>query len=339
MPAVTVIIPTYNRTEGLRRAVLSVLGQTCRDFELIVVDDGSEEPAELVVGDLVSNNHGSSGAGELRIVRIPHSGVSVARNTGITLSESPWIALLDSDDYWLPETLERQLAYLKASSLDDMEQVSSANIRPAPYRLTHYRLTQCREIWIRHGKRVSPAKKHRQEAGDLFSRSLDMCCISSSSVIMERALFDEFGCYDPALPACEDYDLWLRITSRLPVGLVDAQLVVKYGGHQDQLSKKYQAMDRFRIYALLKLLRGSDIAMTQISVEQVRAVCQTIARKATILAEGSAKRGREVRAREYRDLVNDMAGLMDRGHVALPCEQLATKWITLFLQRIMVEDL
>ncbi|MBD3392740.1 MAG: glycosyltransferase [Chitinivibrionales bacterium] len=274
---VSVIIPTYNRADAVRQAVGSVLAQTCSDFELIVVDDGSEEridPAALW----------HPAETRCRCVRLAaNSGVALARNAGASLASGKWLAFLDSDDTWHRDKLKRQLAWMRAHPLS--------------------RIAQTREIWIRRGKRVNPPATHVKKPGDIFAESLQRCMITSSSVIMEKTLFDETGGFNESLRACEDYDLWLRIACRYQVGLVDAYLLTRYGGHPDQLSASVDRLDRFRVRALLDLLARSPLSEQQRSLAR-----ETLIRKARILAAGSHKRGKVEEYEHYTEIARRFGG-------------------------------
>jgi len=258
MPEVSVIIPTYNRREFLREALTSVLAQTYHDFELIVVDDGSDDDTAAVVQEFAG----------VRYVFQPNHGVSAARNRGVALSSGALLAFLDSDDLWQPRKLEQQVAFFSAHP--------------------HARICQTEELWLRHGVRVNPHAKHRKAGGDIFARSLALCLVSPSAVMLRRELFEQVGGFDETLPACEDYDLWLRIAATEPVYLIETPLVIKRGGHADQLSRRYWGMDRFRVTALGKLLDSG-----RLSAEQRRLVQETLRRKCEILAQGARKRGKD----------------------------------------------
>ncbi len=191
-PLVSVIIPTYNRAALVAEALASVKAQTFRDFEIVVVDDGGTDGTWEVLSD----------CGEIRARRHPHRrGVSAARNTGINAARGQWLAFLDSDDLWLPDKLARQMAYLTT--------------RPSLC------LCQTDETWVRRGVRVNKPLRHRKVAGRIFLPSLERCMISPSAVMVHRRLFQDHGAFDETLPAAEDYDLWLRLTWRYEVGLVD----------------------------------------------------------------------------------------------------------------------
>jgi len=264
MPGVAVIIPVFNRQELLVRAIASVRRQTMGDFECIVVDDSSDVPVTLPDVDR-----------RFSLIRFERRrGVSAARNRGVAASSASLIAFLDSDDEWLPHKLERQCTFI--------------DVNP------QYDILQSREVWIRRGIRVNPPMTHKKHAGDLFAESLKRCMITPSSVMLRRTLFESVGGFNESIPACEDYDLWLRITARRHVGLVDEHLLVRYGGHDDQLSAEFTAPDRFRVRSMLQLIQYQHL--DEYRQELVR---QQIGTKAAILAHGYRKRGNHAAARQY----------------------------------------
>ena len=269
MSRVSVIIPTFNRARKVVRAVSSVLYQTFKDYEIIVVDDGSTDGTREAL--LSVNPH-------IKYLSHPKNmGVSTARNTGILASESPLIAFLDSDDYWLSEKLSRQVEYFAQ----------------------HPKAVACQteEIWIRNGRRINPRKKHLKPSGDIFGPSLKRCLVSPSAVMLRRSLLEEVGLFDPILPACEDYDLWLRISCLYPIYLIEEPLAFKEGGAPDQLSACYKGMDRFRIRALAKLIMGNNL--TGIQREDV---LQELSSKCTIYGNGCLKRGKMEEGEFYLSL-------------------------------------
>jgi glycosyltransferase involved in cell wall biosynthesis len=256
-PEVTVIIPNYNRHDVMQRAVESVLGQTGIEFELVVVDDASVTPPEALYQRVREAGH--------RVLVSPRrQGPGPCRNWGAREGRGRYLALLDSDDIWLPGKLARQWESLRQSA---------------------YRIGQVGEIWYRNGVRVDPLKAHRIEGGDLFSRSLRTVCVSPSSVMLERELFLAMGGFDPELFVCEDYDLWLRVAAHELFDVVTEPLVVKYGGHADQLSKALPAMDRFRLRGLAKGLKSRAFG------SRWPAVRDELLHKAGILEKGSHKYG------------------------------------------------
>ncbi len=265
---VSVIIPTFNRAQLVGEAVVSALGQEAVDFEVIVVDDGSTDDTRSVLA--------AFGAA-IRPVFQPNRGVSAARNTGIRTANREWLAFLDSDDLWLPRKLRRQLDFLLE--------------RP------DFKICQTEEIWLRNGRRLNPRNYHQKPQGYCFPRLLERCLISPSAVVIHRGVFDEVGFFDESLPACEDYDLWLRIGCRHPIGLVEEPFTIKRGGHPDQLSINTPMLDRYRLLALVKLLQREPLSIGQ--QEQVLAV---LGQKCHIYGEGCRKRGRKAEAEAIQDL-------------------------------------
>lgn len=266
-PKVSVILPTFNRGWILAEAVESILAQTCDDFELLVVDDGSTDDTAAVLAGF---------EGRISLIRQENRGVSAARNTGAAAASGRLLAFLDSDDLWMPEKLAVQLAFL-----EDRPEV---------------RICQTEEIWIRNGRRVNPGRRHRKPSGDIFEASLFLCLVSPSAVMMDRALFERHGGFDESLPACEDYDLWLRIGCRRPIHRIDRALVVKRGGHADQLSRR-PGLDRYRVRSLARLLESG-----RLTDAQHRAAAAALAAKAAVYAAGCRKRGRVDEARHYEAL-------------------------------------
>ncbi len=252
---VSVIIPVYNRRQTLPRALESVIAQLHPAAEIIVVDDGSEDGTAQMVRQQYP---------DVQLIEQPNKGVSAARNAGIRAAKYGWIALLDSDDEWLPQKLSRIL---------------QAHEKQPDLLLWH-----SDEIWVRNGTRVNPMNKHAKQGGNIFKHCLPLCVISPSAAVIHRKVFSEIGWFDEALPACEDYDYWLRFCHRYEVGYIEQPLIRKYGGHADQLSRKHWGMDRFRIHALDKLLQQKTITPTQREL-----ACQMLIKKTGILLKGARK--------------------------------------------------
>jgi glycosyltransferase involved in cell wall biosynthesis len=289
-PLVSVIIPTYNRWPMVGEAVDSVLRQTHRSFEVLVVDDGSTDATVTTLGGRDAR---------LRVLSQPNRGVAAARNAGAKQARGKYLAFLDSDDLWLPRKLELQA--------DFMERTSGVAI------------CQTEELWIRHGVRVNPKVKHRKPSGDIFRRSLDLCVVSPSAVMIAAEVFSRVGGFDESFPVCEDYDLWLRIAIEQSVPLIESPLVVKRGGHADQLSRSMWGMDRFRIAAICKVLRrGLNREKHEWAVEALR-------RKTAVVAQGARKRGREEEAQAYEAMLSEFCeesvGNVGRSHLRVREDQ------------------
>ena len=215
------------------------------------------------------------GESKIRLAPSAHRGPAAARNRGVAMARAGLIAFLDSDDLWMPNKLERQLAFMR--------------------RHPGCAIAQTREFWLRDGRRVNPGRRHRKRSGDIFIDSLRTCLISPSAVIMKRELFEAAGGFDERLAACEDYDLWLRLLVKHEVSLLDEALVIRRAGHPDQLSASTPALDRFRIVTLLKLME-----VPALSTARRQAVAEVLAEKCLIYANGLARRNKFEGAAHYR---------------------------------------
>ena len=290
-PAVSVIIPAFNRAWCLRETLQSVLDQTFKNFEVIVVDDGSTDGTPDLLHEFP----------QIRVHRWEDNrGVSAARNRGIAMARGEWICFLDSDDRWVKNKLQVQVDWMQA----------------------HPDCQSCYtdEIWIRNGARVNPRNKHRKYSGDIFRQCLPLCIISPSSIMMRASVLETIGGFDTDLAACEDYDLWLRLASRYPVEFIPEQLIIKTGGHADQLSRKFRGMDRFRVYALEKILK-QDI----LSSQQRAWVLETLIENCSILHIGYNNRGKHEEARLYEQAAQQYREMLDGNsnpsHAAQPFEK------------------
>lgn len=256
---VSVVIPTFNRADLIKEAVHSVLSQQAvKPLEVIVIDDGSTDNTSEVLAPFEDL---------LTYVYQDNKGVSAARNRGIELSSGEWIAFLDSDDLWLPKKLALHWQFCLENP--------------------HFLISQTDEIWLRRGKKLNPKKYHSKPEGYCFEKLIERCLISPSAVMVHRTVFEKVGFFDERLPACEDYDMWLRVGCRFPVGLVRKKLVVKRGGHDDQLSNTVEALDRFRIFAMVKLLWRDNLSPVQRGI-----VLTELSKKCKIYADGALKRGK-----------------------------------------------
>jgi GT2 family glycosyltransferase len=257
-PLVSIIIPTYNRASWLKGAIDSVLNQTFRDFELIVVDDGSTDETEAIV---------DSYDDPVKYFYQSNQGPSAARNLGIKQATANLLAFLDSDDRWLKEKLQIQVDLMMKNP--------------------DVKICYTDETWIRNGKRVNPKKIHQKYSGWIYQKCLPLCIISPSSVMIHREVFERAGLFDESMFVCEDYDLWLRISRYYPITFINKPLIIKNGGHADQLSHRLWGMDRFRVRALEKILQENSLAD-----EDRKATIEMLQKKCTILANGFFKRGK-----------------------------------------------
>jgi glycosyltransferase involved in cell wall biosynthesis len=254
----------------LKESVDSVLAQDFEDMELIVMDDGSTDGTAEEM-----KRYG----GRVRLLQhAGNKGVSAARNKGILHARGKYIAFLDSDDLWAKGKLKIQVTFL-----DDNP---------------HYPICYTDEIWIRKGKRVNPMLKHAKYSGWIFEKCLPLCTISPSSAMMRKTLFARVGLFDEALPVCEDYDFWLRVSARFPIFFINRKLIIKRGGHPDQLSLRSWGNDRYRVIALEKLL-----SEPLIGPEEKELILREMKKKCQILYKGFLKRGNEMEGRRYQEMM------------------------------------
>jgi GT2 family glycosyltransferase len=256
---ISVVIPTFNRAYCIERAVDSVLNQNYKPYEIIVVDDGSLDNTRVMLHKY---------SDKVILINQKNKGVSGARNTGINKASGDWIALLDSDDEWLTHKLKSHIAFYKVNPL--------------------LHIFQCEEIWVRNGIRVNPRRKHKKYGGWIFEKCLPLCIVSPSAVIFKKALWQETGGFDEEFPVCEDYDFWLRIARLFPIGLDSEPGIIKYGGHNDQLSRNYPMMDVYRIKALEKHIYDRGLPK-----EQRALVLNEALRKLKVLLKGAQNRGQD----------------------------------------------
>ncbi len=266
----SVIIPTYNRKEFLRKSLGSVLKQTYKNFEVLVVDDGSSDGTQGLVNTFQDRR--------IKYMWQENKGPSGAKNTGIKNSQGKWLCFLDSDDWWDKRKLEITLEYIK--------------------RNPEYKIFHTEEIWYRKGKLLNQKKVHKKYGGWIFDRCLDICRVSISTACIQKSVFEDIGLFDEELPCCEDYDFWLRCSLKYPLYLIPLPLTLKEGGHPDQVSHKFWGMDRFRIKALSKILEDTNIG----SLQRILAL-RELERKIKIYVGGCIKRGKNQEASEYLKLL------------------------------------
>lgn len=252
---IDVIIPTYNRAKVLERAILSVLKQTYKNFTLYVVDDGSTDETACLLEKYKD---------QIILLSQSNKGVSSARNLAAFKGSGDWIAFLDSDDEWIHQKLERQINAVANSP--------------------ELRFFHTEEIWVRNGVRVNPKVKHQKHGADLLVRSLDFCLISPSTSLVRRDLFLEHGGFDEDFTVCEDYDLWLKILTKEEIGFLPEALTIKYGGHLDQLSLQFVAMDYWRIKSLARLYKAAHVK------DEIKdKIKEVLLKKSKILLKGYVK--------------------------------------------------
>tara|TARA_B110000467_G_scaffold155123_1_gene167098 strand:+ start:1467 stop:2303 length:837 start_codon:yes stop_codon:yes gene_type:complete len=270
--SISVVIPTFNRLIYLERAIKSVLNQTIKVNEIIIVDDGSNDGTSEFI---------HSKYPELKYIFQSNSGVSAARNVGITTAKSNWIAFLDSDDEWVNNKLK--------------EQVTQLELEP------EINFCHSNELWIRNGNKIKQKNSHQKFGGLIFDKCLDKCRISPSTVICKKTLLIKLEGFDEDFFICEDYDLWLRVTSQNPVLYIDKPLIIKYGGHHDQLSINSEGTEKYHIKSLEKLIKQD------FPHEQQTLMKNMLIKKLKIYANGAKKRGKVNTYNKFVKRINELS--------------------------------
>ena len=265
---ISVVIPSYNRKDFLKRSIDSAINQTKKPLEIIVVDDGSTDGTEAMI---------KSDYNFVKFIKQKNKGASAARNTGIKVSIGEWICFLDSDDEWKKDKLEKQINAMKSNP--------------------GYKFFHSNEIWIKNGLRINQKKKHKKYGGDIFDKCLDMCRISPSSVMIDKTVFDEVGNFNEDLVVCEDYELWLRISDKYRVFFIDEPLIIKYGGHQGQLSYSIESIENHRIKALEYLI------LENLNRKNKRHAIQMLLSKLNIYLKGLVKRKKNDEIAVYEEKI------------------------------------
>jgi glycosyltransferase involved in cell wall biosynthesis len=270
---VSVIIPTYNRSRTLKKAVESVLNQTHANLELIIVDDGSADDTPAIIDWYKKRNQR-----KIILVQQKNRGPAAARNRGLAAAGHDLIAFLDSDDWLHRDKIGLQVAAMQKEP--------------------DYLVSHTQEIWYRNGRLLNQKLRHRKESGYIFGRCLDLCAVGMSTVMVRRQLVEQVGLFDEQLPCCEDYDYWLRVSVKQPFLLIDRPLTSKDGGRTDQVSFIHRTgMDKYRIRAIEKIL-----ASGMLDANQYRMAREELVKKCRIYGMGCIKHGRLTEGEEYLSL-------------------------------------
>lgn len=226
---VSVIIPTYNRSELLKKAIESLENQSHQNFEIIIIDDCSTDDTAEVV----------RGMDDERIIYLRHDtnkGGSEARNTGIKQATGSFIGFLDSDDQWLPDKLERQLKQFEGQP--DVGVV--------------YTGVQVVDEHNQPTRKIVPAYK-----GEILPKLFESNCIdTTSSVLVKREVLDQVQGFDASLPSCQDWDLYIRLAQVTKFDFVKESLVLFYhhSGERITTNKKSVLTGHMSIFEKYKEL-------------------------------------------------------------------------------------
>ncbi len=226
MPKVSVIIPTYNRAHLVGRAIQSVLDQTYRDFELIIVDDCSTDNTYEVV----------TGFHDERLRYIRHDknrGASAARNTGIREARGRYVAFQDSDDEWLPEKLEKQI-----------EVFDTASPEVGVVYTGFWRIQDDKRIYI-------PSPEIKPKGGDIHDILLQVNLIGTPVTVLKRECFEKVGMFDEELPKLVDWELWIRVSKYYEFSFIDEPLAIAYRT-PDSVSEQSNITQALALKSILK---------------------------------------------------------------------------------------
>ena len=235
MPKVSVVIPTYNYGQYIVGAVESVLNQTFRDMEVIVVDDGSADNTRELMAEF---------GDKIRYIYQPNRGLPAARNTGIRAGRGEYVAILDSDDLWLPQKLSVQVPLL-----DSRPEVGLVYT----------------DAFVFDGETQVTIGTHRDAcphpAGRIVAQLLFMCVMLTPTPLIRRSVLDKVGLFaeDKAIKGCEDWDLWIRIAKVYDIDYID-QPLAKYRLHSSNMSRDPELMKLSSLNVLWKAFADPALA-------------------------------------------------------------------------------
>ena len=270
---ISAIIPCFNRPQYSIEAIKSILDQTHPVNEVIFINDGStDNTAEVVTKYLQTHS-----PIPFVVVTTPNLGVSHARNLGIKLAKFEWLAFLDSDDRWVINKIEQQINFIQKNP--------------------QYLWLYTDETWLKSNLIFNKKNQHKKHSTHIFENCIRKCFIGPSTTLIHKSIFKDVGLFNDQFPVCEDYELWLRISKKYPLGFIDNELTIKNGGHTDQLSTKYKAMDYWRVKALSLHLQSNT------SYEHLSLITKFISEKSAYLIKGFKKYDHKSKLTEIQDIL------------------------------------
>ena len=287
MPTVSVVIPAYNVERLIRQTLDSVLAQTYRDFEVVVVDDGSKDATAEVV----------SGYGEpVRCIRQANAGPSAARNRGLREARGEFVAFLDADDLWLPEKLAAQMPLFDAEG--------------------RVGLVYCRFERMDMDGRPLPTTPWLTPTGRVYYQLLERSYVPASTPVVRKACFERAGCFPEDMSWAEDWHLWIRIARHYEYAVADEVLVCHRempGGLWAQRGKAHRGV----LEVLARTARETDDP-------RAKTLCRRFLRRARrnygldLLREGQWAEGRQALLCALGQWPFDPAALAGLGLTLLP---------------------
>jgi glycosyltransferase involved in cell wall biosynthesis len=265
MPTVSVIIHTYNNEKFIAETVESVLNQTYKDYEIIVVDDGSVDGTRDA---LLPYMHG------IRYHYKENGGIASAKNAGISLSQAEFIAFLDHDDLWVPDKLKLQM-----ECFNENPQVG---------------LIYAKYTSFRDGKELR-TKPEKGYSGWIFKALLAKSFIQTSTVIVKRECLNAVGPYDESFSLGDEYDMFLRISKRFQCGFIDKGLT-RYRVHETNASKNDFLFDNENLGVYKKIYNN----FTDLDGEEKKILRKRIARYSMKVAKGLYSQGKLDESKKYQ---------------------------------------
>lgn len=252
-PVVSVVTPLFNSSRHIDATLESLVAQTFPHWEAILVDDGSTDDTPEKVGRFLHDRR-------FTYIRQDNQGIGGARNRGIGVARGDWVALLDHDDRWRPDKLERQLEAAARHGFDVV--CSDADVVRESGR-TRF------SAYLHEDTRVALARTGDPTV-DLYALLIRMNFLCASTVMLRRSLFDEHGLLDASVAPADDYDMWLRCVPRATVGYVPEPLV-EYVLHETNHSWRSIEMRLAGIRVLFRVLRrcAGDDVRTRACVESL----------------------------------------------------------------------
>ena len=265
MPTVSVIIHTYNNEKFIGETIESVLNQTYKDYEIIVVDDGSVDGTRDA---LLPYMHG------IRYHYKENGGIASAKNAGISLSHAEFVAFLDHDDLWVPDKLMLQMECF---------------IENPQAGLVYTKYTS-----FKNGKELR-TKPEKGYSGWIFKELLSKSFIQTSTVVVKRECLDAVGPYDETFFLGDEYDMFLRIARKFQCGFVDKGLT-RYRVHDTNASNNDFLFDNENLGVYKKIYNS----FTNLDGVEKKILRKRIARYSMKVAEGLYSQGKLEESREYQ---------------------------------------
>ncbi len=319
MPKVSVIIPTYNREKFVAKAIDSILSQTFRDYEIIVVDDGSTDNTRQILGPY---------GAKITYLYQENSGVSAARNTGIQHATGEWIAFLDSDDEWHPEYLSRQIGRVSSHPGAIFHMTNSVHISLDGKTESTFLLNGCK-------------KKFRKKKCLIFDNPLSFILMHPlwfvQATLMHRETLLKSGLFNPTISRAEDFDLIARLALQGALGICDEELVFIYRRQEkidslvvQNIKNPEQARETCaKIYLNLKKMAGNSPA-------SIKLLNRLLCSNSRALGHLVLTRGKKKEARAYykESLSFEFTAIGLTTYILSLCPASMTIWLLNFMRTI-----